>query len=294
MKAVSNAVTYQIMNPILSSWTGSNATSVSQALSKSCRGDGASLAFHMEPHATDPFLANIASDDSPRLTSLVPQVHTLMEQGQQRRSSSFESLESLPLGEQIYCDLLSTDTSGEIEPESFLKIMEEDMRFSSFDANNREICFISYDPSAKSPEVGRRSKDYSSGPSTPESSRGSKEDLCFSSIVTAPSDEKSGVIHCTNCDTTTTPVWRRNEGGVGVLCNACGLHYRLYGTHRPKSRKTRQFKKRGSKSTLSEARRSSVPQILIPSAKPLAEPMYMNELFFMADIDNSLVRVHST
>ena len=37
---------------------------------------------------------------------------------------------------------------------------------------------------------------------------------------------------CTNCHTVTTPLWRKtNEGNV--LCNACGLFYKLHGILRP-------------------------------------------------------------
>lgn len=32
---------------------------------------------------------------------------------------------------------------------------------------------------------------------------------------------------CANCKTTTTTLWRRNQGGEPV-CNACGLYYKLH------------------------------------------------------------------
>ena len=37
---------------------------------------------------------------------------------------------------------------------------------------------------------------------------------------------------CTNCGTTTTTLWRRNNEGEPV-CNACGLYYKLHGANRP-------------------------------------------------------------
>ena len=37
---------------------------------------------------------------------------------------------------------------------------------------------------------------------------------------------------CTNCDSTTTPAWRRGPEGA-LLCNACGLHLRIHREHRP-------------------------------------------------------------
>ncbi|KAI9265932.1 hypothetical protein BY458DRAFT_513072 [Sporodiniella umbellata] len=48
---------------------------------------------------------------------------------------------------------------------------------------------------------------------------------------------------CSNCQTTTTPLWRRNPQGL-PLCNACGLFYKLHGSTRPLSLKTDIIKKR--------------------------------------------------
>ncbi|KAI8148271.1 hypothetical protein BJV82DRAFT_506942, partial [Fennellomyces sp. T-0311] len=37
---------------------------------------------------------------------------------------------------------------------------------------------------------------------------------------------------CANCQTTTTPLWRRDASGK-TICNACGLYYKLHHVHRP-------------------------------------------------------------
>lgn len=37
---------------------------------------------------------------------------------------------------------------------------------------------------------------------------------------------------CTNCGTTTTTIWRRNVKGE-MVCNACGLYFKLHGVNRP-------------------------------------------------------------
>ncbi|KAI9890231.1 MAG: hypothetical protein M1814_004393 [Vezdaea aestivalis] len=48
---------------------------------------------------------------------------------------------------------------------------------------------------------------------------------------------------CQNCQTSTTPLWRRDEIG-SVLCNACGLFLKLHGKPRPISLKTDVIKSR--------------------------------------------------
>ncbi|KAF2207616.1 hypothetical protein CERZMDRAFT_115117 [Cercospora zeae-maydis SCOH1-5] len=53
----------------------------------------------------------------------------------------------------------------------------------------------------------------------------------------------SGPPICANCQTSTTPLWRRDESG-SVLCNACGLFLKLHGRPRPISLKTDVIKSR--------------------------------------------------
>jgi hypothetical protein len=52
---------------------------------------------------------------------------------------------------------------------------------------------------------------------------------------------------CSNCQTTTTPLWRRDPQGY-PLCNACGLFLKLHGAVRPLSLKTDIIKKRNRSS----------------------------------------------
>eukprot|EP01137_Pigoraptor_chileana_P033762 Opistho-2@25141 len=40
---------------------------------------------------------------------------------------------------------------------------------------------------------------------------------------------------CTNCSATKTPLWRKGADG-GFLCNACGLYFKAYQSHRPTCR----------------------------------------------------------
>ncbi|KAI8053909.1 GATA zinc finger-domain-containing protein, partial [Syncephalis plumigaleata] len=45
-------------------------------------------------------------------------------------------------------------------------------------------------------------------------------------------DDKSSDLTCKNCETTVTPLWRRDPEG-NPLCNACGLFLKLHGVLRP-------------------------------------------------------------
>lgn len=54
---------------------------------------------------------------------------------------------------------------------------------------------------------------------------------------------------CQNCQTSTTPLWRRDEYGA-VLCNACGLFLKLHGRPRPMTLKTDVIKSRNRVKTM--------------------------------------------
>ncbi|KAI5955581.1 hypothetical protein KGF57_003714 [Candida theae] len=47
-----------------------------------------------------------------------------------------------------------------------------------------------------------------------------------------PNNGRKKILQCTNCETRTTPLWRKSNNG-DLLCNACGLFYKLHGTLRP-------------------------------------------------------------
>lgn len=48
---------------------------------------------------------------------------------------------------------------------------------------------------------------------------------------------------CFNCNTNTTPLWRR-DGDGNTICNACGLYYKLHNVHRPITMKRSIIKRR--------------------------------------------------
>ncbi|KAI7903320.1 uncharacterized protein BX663DRAFT_508208 [Cokeromyces recurvatus] len=66
--------------------------------------------------------------------------------------------------------------------------------------------------------------------------------------TSTPRPNTSLLTQCSNCQTTTTPLWRRDPQG-NSLCNACGLFLKLHGSVRPLSLKTDVIKKRNRNST---------------------------------------------
>ncbi|EKM54291.1 uncharacterized protein PHACADRAFT_258054 [Phanerochaete carnosa HHB-10118-sp] len=83
-------------------------------------------------------------------------------------------------------------------------------------------------------------------------------------------DGESSPTVCTNCQTTNTPLWRRDPEGQ-PLCNACGLFFKLHGVVRPLSLKTDVIKKRNRASgTPHSASRkgASLPKLAASGTRP--------------------------
>ncbi|PPQ98627.1 hypothetical protein CVT24_003960 [Panaeolus cyanescens] len=111
------------------------------------------------------------------------------------------------------------------------------------------------------------SNDNTSSTTTPEGTGPSDS-------VKAEDGEQTPTL-CTNCQTTNTPLWRRDPEGQ-PLCNACGLFYKLHGVVRPLSLKTDVIKKRnrasGTPSTSSrKGGVSTLPKLASSTTRPRSQ-----------------------
>lgn len=73
--------------------------------------------------------------------------------------------------------------------------------------------------------------DYQPSHSSSSTHSGSAAHSTALASIKADSAAKPTLL-CTNCHTVTTPLWRKTNQG-DVLCNACGLFYKLHGILRP-------------------------------------------------------------
>lgn len=90
---------------------------------------------------------------------------------------------------------------GKLQPVPLLKVIS--MRFGCYFDNNSMMCSIQL--------------------------QNTKNTTSMASSGTAQKD-----MACTNCGTLTTTIWRRNLRGE-IVCNACGLYFKLHGVNRPHS-----------------------------------------------------------
>ncbi|GMS96758.1 hypothetical protein PENTCL1PPCAC_18933, partial [Pristionchus entomophagus] len=81
-------------------------------------------------------------------------------------------------------------------------------------------------------QLGGGSPAHNSAASTPRPDNGNGSDESLMETSIREDNEDSSVSRCSNCQTTKTTAWRRDLNGR-LVCNACGLYYRLHRTNRP-------------------------------------------------------------
>ncbi|KAK7007408.1 hypothetical protein R3P38DRAFT_3403748 [Favolaschia claudopus] len=95
---------------------------------------------------------------------------------------------------------------------------------------------------AASPEAGG-STSNANAPGINASNPGNNGGNTNNAAGNAAAAAKITSLSCGNCGTSTTPLWRRDDVGNNI-CNACGLYFKLHGTHRPTSMKKTVIKRR--------------------------------------------------
>ncbi|ORE10162.1 hypothetical protein BCV72DRAFT_286264 [Rhizopus microsporus var. microsporus] len=110
---------------------------------------------------------------------------------------------------------------------------------SSLTVNTETADSIPYQSKSLPPSRAPSPTSHSPSPSSPLSVKKNsyqKRGLIHSS----PADGKIPI--CSNCSTTTTPLWRRSADDE-LLCNACGLYLKLHNAPRPKHLKPQSSRK---------------------------------------------------
>ncbi|CEP11722.1 hypothetical protein [Parasitella parasitica] len=78
-------------------------------------------------------------------------------------------------------------------------------------------------------------------------------------------------LECFNCHVTKTPLWRRTPDRAHSLCNACGLYYKQYNTHRPLHIR-QKHQSNQSKQTAATTTTTSVNNTAPSSPTPVTAP----------------------
>lgn len=170
----------------------------------------------------------------------------LMNQSMPSPTSSSASMGSPPAGASL--DFSFSSNSLTIDPSSvmhaFMHHHQQQQDQDSFDQ------FVSYEdssdmikaeelddeddcPMMTAPPSPQESPLLSESPSTPPPSMPTTPTTCSGGGLPLNHNRPARNISCYNCGVTKTPLWRRTPDRAHSLCNACGLYYKQYSTHRP-------------------------------------------------------------
>ncbi|KAG6910448.1 hypothetical protein DXG01_010373 [Tephrocybe rancida] len=97
----------------------------------------------------------------------------------------------------------------------------------------------------------------------------------WTQVPAEESTNPTSTVQCFNCDTTATPLWRKDDVG-NDLCNACESYYKLHGSSRPHSMKSAAIPiaRRRTTQENSERSRFSMPSTSLSSSSDQASPAF--------------------
>ncbi|KAJ3720627.1 hypothetical protein FB446DRAFT_789356 [Lentinula raphanica] len=78
--------------------------------------------------------------------------------------------------------------------------------------------------------------------------------------------ESSPPQECSNCSTSTTPLWRKTDEGK-LLCNACGLYVKLHGHNRPVHLRTDVIRQRSRENARVRVKRANTGEVTAPASR---------------------------
>ncbi|TFK74046.1 hypothetical protein BDN72DRAFT_956115 [Pluteus cervinus] len=148
----------------------------------------------------------------------------------------------------------------------------------------RPITTRKYVPLKQGAQDAQRKKSLSTNAASPKNPKDATRSLSSTPDVTDSGASTSGTkaedgseqspTQCTNCQTSNTPLWRRDPEGQ-PLCNACGLFFKLHGVVRPMSLKTDIIKKRnrasGTPNGGSRKGPGSLPKLASSTSRPRSQ-----------------------
>lgn len=92
----------------------------------------------------------------------------------------------------------------------------------------------------------------------------------------AKSNRSPRQLECFNCHVTKTPLWRRTPDRAHSLCNACGLYYKQYNTHRPLHIRQKH-----------QTNQNKQAAIISPSPPPVNSPPQQQQLHVSPEIQET-------